>query len=288
MLHVSVIVPTYNGLDLLKKNLTSLLACLRSGDEILILDDCSNDDSVTWLVDTFSLSKDTLGSWSSSSISPTLMAAKNVKLTLVINDKNLRFAVSCNRGVRLAKNPLVFLINNDVSPESDVLDVLSKHFDDSKVFGVGCLELEDEGKLGGRNRLWFERGMFHHSRAESYKSGLTAWVSGGSGLFDRDKFLELGGFDEAFSPAYWEDVDLSFRARARGWKVQFDEKATVVHQHESTNKTILGKQNMEQVSWRNSRYFSWKNADAWQKLAFIFWTPYWCWKRLRSSRGSTT
>lgn len=117
--------------------------------------------------------------------------------------------------------------------------------------------------------------MFIHSRAEDLRSGPTAWVSGGSGVFDKKKWLEIGGFDRLFYPAYWEDIDLSFQARKRGWKVLFEEKAVVDHNHETTNASVFGQRKMEQMSWRNANKFVWKNGDFWQKFAHILWKPYW-------------
>jgi hypothetical protein len=129
--------------------------------------------------------------------------------------------------------------------------------------------------------LWFERGLFHHGRAREFSAGPTAWVSGGSGLFDRQKFLALGGFDERFTPAYWEDVDLSFRARQHGWYVGFEPKATVVHLHETTNKSAFGEARIQDMSWRNAFRFTWKNATWWQTIEHMCWLPYWWFQRAR-------
>ncbi len=315
MTHVSAIIPNYNGLSLLQKNLPAVLDCLRSGDEVLVVDDCSSDDSVEWLANNFSLSvvdnhtwrnprlmyhprsnskhqlkdqtKHQSGHQSKSQSNKPQSESKELVFTLLRNSHNSRFAASCNIGVAAASHGLVLLLNNDVSPSSDVIRHLLPHFDEDSVFGVGCLELEGENVQGGKNRLWFERGMFQHSRADSYTSGQTAWVSGGSGLFDRDKFLGLGGFDENYSPAYWEDVDLSYRARLQGWRVLFSQEALVHHEHESTNKSALGAATMQMISWRNGCYFTWKNGDVWQKIAYVLWKPYWWWKRRGASETIT-
>jgi GT2 family glycosyltransferase len=207
---------------------------------------------------------------------------KKATLKVIVNKKNVRFGASCNRAVKAASHNLVFLLNNDVSPHSGCVNSLITHFDNDSVFAVGCLEREvinNGEQFHGKNELWFERGLFMHSKADVLESGPTAWVIGGSGMFDRKKWLQLGGFDELFYPAYWEDIDLSFRARQQGWLVLFDKKAQVDHNHESTNLDVFGKQRLDAISWRNAHKFTWKNGDLWQRLSFLLWQPYWIYKR---------
>ncbi|CAN5293403.1 hypothetical protein BH10PAT2_BH10PAT2_1680 [soil metagenome] len=275
MKSVSVIIPNYNGHHLMALNLPSVIEMLQAEDEVIIVDDASTDDSVEWLKKEYHLE-----SISTSSSDYNLFGKKQKKINLVLvqNLKNVRFAASCNRGVSVSKNQLVFLLNTDVKPHSDTLEKLVPHFEKGDTFGVGCLEREIiDGRevSGGKNILQFERGMFIHNRAPNMLTGETAWVSGGSGLFDRSKWDILKGFDTAYSPAYWEDVDLSFRARERGWKVLFEASAKVDHNHESTNTTAFGKKKMDEMSWRNANYFAIKNGSWLQKILYVIWRPYW-------------
>ena len=57
---------------------------------------------------------------------------------------------------------------------------------------------------------------------------------GGSCAFDRRKFLELGGFDELLAPFYLEDTDLGYMAWKRGWKVLYEPRSMVYHEHRGT------------------------------------------------------
>src|SRR5574340_335967 len=121
---ISVIIPNYNGQKLLAKNLPNVVDCLRHGDEIIIVDDASTDDSVMWLEKQFKTKK-----WSVKQrgqkivlrIGQIQSKIKKIRVTIVTNHRNLRFAKSCNRGVELAKNQFVLLLNNDVSPHQNVL-----------------------------------------------------------------------------------------------------------------------------------------------------------------------
>ncbi len=294
MKKISVIIPSFNAVALLQKNLPKVLAAMSAGDELVIVDDNGTDETLNWLVDEFKLESVIL---QPSTVSkqyypnPNLVAydafqaqlehhTKRVVITALRLKQNLRFAGAANLGVLLAQNELVFLCNNDVVPEKDCLDYLRPHFDDEAVFAVGCLEFEDtqKGQKSGKNILYFEQGLFQHNRAKNFTSGETAWASGGSALYDRAKWLALEGFDQAFYPAYWEDIDLSFRARQNGWQVLFEENAVVYHKHESTHRDVFGEQKMQRISWRNSFIFTWKNATVAQRFLFILWLPYWLYK----------
>jgi GT2 family glycosyltransferase len=257
---VTILIPTYNGRHLLEKNLLAVVKCARKGDELMIVDDASSDDTIEWLTNTFKLS-------------PLL----DLTLTIIENETNLRFGASVNKGVIKAQHDYIFLLNNDVSPEPDVLKHLTSFFDDDAVFAVGCREIEsnNDKKIGGKNKLWFERGLFMHARADEFSTGETAWASGGSALYDKHKWLKLGGFDADYYPAYWEDVDLSFRARARGWKVLFSAEAVVHHNHESTNNDVFGQNRIDDISWRNGNKFTWKNGTLRQKISHLLWKGYW-------------
>lgn len=280
MTNISVVIPSYKGVHLYKKNLQAVLDCMRDQDELIIVDDASGpeDDTVSWFEKKFKIQKQDntpiketdfyLGEYSETN--------KKLRIILLVNHRNQRFGASSNRGFAVARNELVFLINNDVAPHKDCLQYLIPHFDSEKVFAVGCLEHETHlNEIGGRNKLWFERGMFLHSRYKDLSAGETAWASGGSAMFRKSIFEKIGGFDKLYYPAYWEDIDLSFQARKRGYLVLFEPKAQVDHNHETTNKSVFGEQKINEMSWKNARKFTWKNGDIWQKISFLLWQPYW-------------
>lgn len=283
--NVSLIIPNYNGRTLLEKNLPSVFECMREGDELVIVDDASTDDTVEWMIKHFRLQQlKERGEFSELIFKGEKKNGnKTNSVTLIKNKKNERFGAACNKGVKFCANDLVFVINTDVRPKPDVLHQLVPYFlhatgDSGHIFAVGCLEVEHQSRgkdiQGGKNVLWFQRGMFVHKRAEEFSTGETAWVSGGSGMYDKQKWNELGGFDVRFYPAYWEDIDLSFRARQRGWKVLFDSQAIVEHRHESTNSSAFGQQKIEIMSFKNALTFTWMHARFFQRLSFLLWLPY--------------
>lgn len=282
---VSVVIPNYNGKRLLATNLPLVIRALRDGDEIIVVDDHSTDASVSWLVQEFALKQnahtDHIAAFDLH-LGKVTKGSKKIHFKLVANQQNIRFGQAVNRGVEVAENDLILLLNNDVIPEKDILKFLIPHFENQRVFAVGCLEKEpqEDGSeiLGGKNRLWFEKGMFIHSRSSNFESGPTAWVSGGSGMFDRKKWLDLNGFDLAYYPAYWEDIDLSYRAKKRNWLVLFEKKAVVEHRHETTNDSVFGQQEIRRMSWKHGQTFVFKNGTFIQKILHIIWQPFWWWQ----------
>ena len=79
---------------------------------------------------------------------------------------------------------------------------------------------------------------------------------GGSCAFDRAKFLELGGFDPLFAPFYLEDTDLGFMAWKRGWKVLYQPRSVVYHEHRGTIGRLFGEERIQAVLRKNYLLFS--------------------------------
>ena len=89
---------------------------------------------------------------------------------------------------------------------------------------------------------------------------------GGSCAFDRRKFLELGGFDELLAPFYLEDTDLGYMAWKRGWKVFYQPRSVVLHEHRGTIGKSFREQHIQTVLKKNFLLFCWKNIHQWRRL----------------------
>lgn len=262
-MNISIVIPTYNGKDLLEEYLEAVVDAMKFWEvhekgqgkgEIIVVDDASTDGTFEWLHEHYS------------------------QVRVIRNPKNLRFAESCNSGVQAAKGEVVVLLNNDVEPHAEFLIPLLSHLEDSKVFAVGCREINRfEGKalIGGRGVMAFMRGLVVHWRPKDQESPATAWVSGGSAAYRRDLWLELGGFDRLFRPAYEEDRDLSWQAVKAGYKLVFEPKAQIWHDHEMTNRSVFGSWMIELYSMKNQLLFVWKNISSVSLLFLhLFWLPY--------------
>jgi len=121
------------------------------------------------------------------------------------------------------------------------------------------------GRLIGAGTLArFSRGFIrvHQSYVSTDscpKSGIpfySAFAGGGAAMFDRTTFETLGGFDELLSPYYWEDVELSYRAWKRGYKVLYEPAAIAKHRISSTISK-LDRSAVRIIQQRNRLIFHW-------------------------------
>ena len=93
-------------------------------------------------------------------------------------------------------------------------------------------------------------------------------------MVDRKRYLELGGFDNLYHPLYYEEIDLSYRALKRGWKVYYEPKSIAYHKVQSTITKQEKKRSIEWISARNNYLFVWKNIlDPSLTLQFILFIP---------------
>ena len=236
----AAVIPNWNGEELLRKNLPSVF---KAGfDEVVVVDDCSTDKSVEEIKN-----------------SKLKMQNSNLKLKILENEENLGFARTVNRGVEATRADIVFLLNTDVTPAGDIIKPVLEHFRDPEVFGVSL----NEGKYGWA-RPKIESGFLGHEPGErTNRKHATFWVSGGSGAFRKSMWDKLGGLDTIYSPFYWEDVDLSFRALKQGWKLVWEPEARVEHEHEATiNKRYFSERYLNYIKERNQLIFLWKNIEA--------------------------
>jgi GT2 family glycosyltransferase len=270
---LSIIIPNYNGAAILKKNLPKVLDSVRDykkgNVEIIIPDDPSTDSSKKVIQEFID------------SIKEKHVVGKTISNT---SKKEAGFSKNVNRGVRLATGDILILLNSDVAPHKDFLEPLLAHFEEAIVFAVGCMdESIEEGKtvLRGRGVGRWQRGFLIHQKGDNDKTN-TLWVSGGSGAFRKSVWDKLGGLDPLYNPFYWEDIDLSYRALKAGYKLVFEPKSKVIHEHEQgAIKTKFKSGHVRRIAFRNQFTFVWKNITE-QRLirSHIFWLPYHCLKAL--------
>ncbi|OGK13246.1 hypothetical protein A3A93_00510 [Candidatus Roizmanbacteria bacterium RIFCSPLOWO2_01_FULL_38_12] len=230
---ISVVIPVYKKTEEFIANLKHNLPHL-SGCEIIVV----NDDP-------------------EKSIKNELSAFPVIKL--IENKKNLGFAGAVNAGVKMVKTPLVMLINSDVKLLDKSYGKAIKHFAEKNVFAVSFAQKEKNARTVGKNRIYFHNGFFQHDYAKDLKFGQNGWAEGGSCLIDKKKFDSLNGFDELFSPFYWEDIDLSYRAWKTGYTILFDPEVIVEHHHETTIGSFFDKNKVSSIAFRNQLIFIWKN-----------------------------
>jgi len=251
----TVVVPNWNGRDLLERYLPSVVAALAGNpdNEIIVVDNGSQDGSADFVRQTFS----------------------DVKLLAL--DRNLGFGGGSNAGFRAAKNDIVVLLNNDMQVSPDFLAPLMEGFRDERVFAVSCqIFFRDPDKpreeTGLTQGWWQDGGLKVRHRVDSAIDDLFPCFYGGGGscAFDRRKFLELGGFDELLAPFYLEDTDLGYMAWKRGWKVLYQPRSIVYHEHRGTIGTRFSEAQIQAVLKKNYLLFCWKNIHEWRRLVAHF------------------
>jgi GT2 family glycosyltransferase len=206
-MRVAAVVPNWNGRRWLVGCLESLAAQERPFDEVIVVDNGSEDESVAWL----------RSAWPA--------------VRVVALGRNTGFAVAANRGIDAAAGcDAVALINNDVELEADwlgrLLGRLSEAPDAASVASkmVDLADpgvLYDTGDILRRDGVCEQRGRFRRDDGRWDEGGEVFAACAGAALYRRSALVEAGGFDERFF-AYLEDVDLGLRLRLAGWTCLYE------------------------------------------------------------------
>lgn len=231
---ISVVIPNYNGRRLLEENLPYTIAALKFTEipyEVIIADDASADDSIAFLNEAY----------------PDIKVIKG--------QVNMGFSVNMNRGITAASFDLILLLNSDIKLTGDYFKTQLRYFDLTDTFGVMGKILDDAaGHL--QEACKYPRDAFF--KVNYFKDlniyapdAYTYYISGANALVNRQKLLELGGFNEIFSPYYHEDLDLSLRAWESGWKCYYDANAICRHAVSTTIKAHSTVQTIKVISTRN-------------------------------------
>lgn len=243
----SIIILNWNGCHLLQESIPAVLKSVEKSQvqhEVMVVDNGSEDDSVAWLKSNFP------------------------EVSILELDQNLGFGEGNNRGVAAAKFDRVILLNNDMIVDEDFIGPLLEPFCDPKVFAVSSQVFFPEGRRReetGNTFVRFRWGYphFSHDPVKDYhfkRNNLPVlWAGGGSSVFRRDVFLDLGGFSDLYSPCYFEDTDLSYRAWRRGYKILFAPRSKVLHKHRSSSSTRFREGQLNALIEERKLWYLWRN-----------------------------
>jgi GT2 family glycosyltransferase len=238
MTHVSVVVPNWNGKKVLRDCLDSLLD-QSIHPRVIVVENGSEDGSVAFLKKNYAN-----------------------KITLIEHDKNLGFAGGVNAGIRYAINngdSYVALFNNDAVADKFWLEKLVTCLDHESDAGiVTCKLMSSDKKLldstGDFYTVWglpYPRGRGELDNQQYDHKTSVFGASGGASLYKVTMLKEIGLFDEDFF-AYYEDIDLSFRAQLAGYKIRYVPDSIAYHQIGATSSGIKGfttHQTMKNLPW---------------------------------------
>lgn len=185
-----------------------------------------------------------------------------------VHERNLGFGRSATAAVARAPADIVVLLNDDAELLGDPASALRAAFADPALFAVTFRSEYADGTFreGAKRLVWslgFPR-ILHNERDQRRPTPdgtrHSDYAVGGHAAFHRNRFLELGGFDPLFEPFYWEDVDLSRRAAARGWRVVYRPECRVRHAGESAIRTANDTARIREITRRNRILFAYRHA----------------------------
>lgn len=231
---VAVVIPNWNGQDYIADCLISLQKQITK-HHIIVVDNGSVDSSIEIIKKQFPA------------------------VELLVQQKNLGFAGGVNVGINKAITSgfeYIALFNNDAVADKNwlgnLVDVGDKHT------GVGIItgkfmqmdkkHIDSTGDMYSTVGMPFPRGRNQVDKEQFNKAEYVFGGTGGASLYKTKMLQEIGLFDKDFF-AYFEDVDISFRAQLAGWKVRYEPRALSYHHVSATTSKLGG----------FSRYHSTKN-----------------------------
>lgn len=220
-LSVSVIIPTYNGASRIGRCLDSLKKQNTGCDlEVIVVNDGSTDNTVEVIRN--------YHSW-----------------VRVLSQNNAGPAAARNRGASEASGHIIMFTDDDCETAPGWLNAMLQPFCDLEVVGTKGAYRTNQVQLMAR----FVQAEYEDKYRIMAQHADIDFIDTYSAAFRRDKFLEMNGYDTEFPVACAEDVELSYRMAARGWRMSFVPDAIVYHQHPNS---LLGyiKKKFKFAFWR--------------------------------------
>ncbi|MBD0393392.1 MAG: glycosyltransferase [Microcoleus sp. C1-bin4] len=215
----SLIIVNYNGLRHTKDCLKSLqkLAYPEQQLDLIVIDNCSKDDSVNSLRELFP------------------------KVRIFVNSAN-NFAKALNLGISQAKGPYIGFLNNDATLDSHWLEILVKRLEtNNKVGATSGKLLFKDGQINSAgiqllpNFYWRDVGFGEKDPGQYDTEGEVEGLCWAAVLFRKECLEDVGPIDEDFV-MYFEDVEFAKRCHKRGWKMLYTPAAIAHHEYRGSSK----------------------------------------------------
>lgn len=218
---VSVIIPNYNGGEILARCLRALRSGWPAGNgamEIIVVDNDSTDESLKIAQRIFS----------AISLSSTKKSSLPL-FRLIRNPLNRGFAVAANQGIRAAKGNFLFLINNDIICRENTINTMLKSFASRPDIGVvGPAILRADGRPEPSRPKTFPLFCFLERRKKYDRLHEVDFIPGCAMMIKCSVIDSIGFFDEKYF-FYFEDDDFCRRVKKAGFKIVREPKAKVTH-----------------------------------------------------------
>jgi GT2 family glycosyltransferase/Flp pilus assembly protein TadD len=228
---VSIIIPVFNKVEYTQKCLTAIFRNTENNlYEIVVVDNASTDGTGKYLKE--------LGD----------------KVKFLTNRENLGFAKACNQGAAIASSEYLLFLNNDTEPKPKWLEPLVNLLDGSvSIAAVGSKLLFPDGTIQHAGIAIIEdrklpdplvaRHLYYRQPSDLPEANVPRQyqaLTAACLLIRKDAFDEVKGFDEGYWNGY-EDVDLCFKLRERGWRLIYQPESDVIHFESQSGKERFAK-----------------------------------------------
>ena len=244
----TIVIPNYNGMKYIGNCLASLYENSLVEFDVIVVDNASNDGSLAYIREKFP------------------------QVKVICNEKNEGFSVAVNQGIKASRTEYVILLNNDTCADRNFVVELEKAMEkDEAVFSAGAkhISMKDMESLDDAGDYYcalgwaFARGK--GKKAQKFTKSCPVFAScAGAAIYRKSILDKIGLFDEAHF-AYFEDIDIGYRARINGYKNVFVPTAVVYHAGSATSGSRYNEFKTNLAS-RNSVYLIYKNMPFLQVL----------------------
>jgi GT2 family glycosyltransferase/Flp pilus assembly protein TadD len=209
---ISIILILYNRAELTLSCLSSILGNTFKSIELVIVDNYSTDKTRQLL--------------------ERIEGAK-----IIFNEENKHFLLACNQASKIATGEYLLFLNNDAQILGDSLNAALKTIKSNPDIGAvgGKIILPDGTLQEAGSIIWQEGSCLGYGRGDNpqapqYMFKRTVdYCSGAFLLTSRQLFLDLGSFDEAYKPAYYEETDYCVKLNKAGKKIIYDPNVVILH-----------------------------------------------------------
>jgi O-antigen biosynthesis protein len=209
---VSIILILYNRAELTLSCLYSILHNNYKSVEVVIVDNCSTDQTRQLL-------------------------NKITGAKIILNESNRHFLLAANQASKVATGKHLLFLNNDAQILGDSINIAVNTIESAPDIGAvgGKIILPDGSLQEAGSIIWQDGSCLGYGRGDNPTAPQymfqrpVDYCSGAFLLTSRELFTELGAFDEAYQPAYYEETDYCVRVQKEGYKVVYDPNVVILH-----------------------------------------------------------